>query len=212
MIAGCLNGGHGTTPGASTPAATDEENDQAHATDQDGGDDAAVGLPSCGIHGLRLDGEQALEDAFSGMPNLQADGESDAPGAEPSDDATDVDYKASESRHSQEVAAAGLDDLFRPADCPCFEDSDETSCDEDADLSGGGLMPGSIYVPGILHVMHNTALDMTKKMAWWPQFWVQLKNAEALLSNTGRMRVVLEKCIKGSPIRAYSWLVSRPCS
>ena len=50
------------------------------------------------------------------MPHLQADGESDAPGAEPSDDATDVDSKASEARHLQEVAEAGLDDLFRPAD------------------------------------------------------------------------------------------------
>eukprot|EP00969_Alexandrium_andersonii_P140818 6228480-Alexandrium_andersonii.AAC.1 len=36
---------------------------------------------------------------------------------------------------------------------------------------------------------------MTSKLTWWQPFYAQLKNAEALLTNADRMRVVVDKMI-----------------
>ncbi len=88
----------------------------------------------------------------------------------------------------------GLDGEPMDIDADGDAGSDTTS---DEELSG--LCPQCIYMPGLLHMTHNMIVDVTDKMAWWPQFWKHLKNIEGLFCNEDKMRLVTLRCITGGP-------------
>lgn len=74
-------------------------------------------------------------------------------------------------------------------------EADDTTSDED---DSPQFMSSALCIPGLMHISHNLAIDVMDKLAWFPNFWKQLKNIESLLCHPDRMRLVVEKCIVGS--------------
>jgi hypothetical protein len=68
--------------------------------------------------------------------------------------------------------------------------------DESRDTSH--LFPNCIYIPGMLHLMHNLSWDLTEAMDHWPEFYPQLKNAAAILCSPDLLRRLISECISGS--------------
>ena len=66
------------------------------------------------------------------------------------------------------------------------------------------LMPNCLPVPGVCHLSHNTAVSVTSRMSHWEEYWKQLKNTEALLTNADHMRLVIHRCVASGPHHAAS--------
>ena len=64
------------------------------------------------------------------------------------------------------------------------------------------LMPNCLPVPGVCHLSHNTAVSVTSRMSHWEEYWRELKNTEALLTNPDHMRVVIHRCVTSGPHHA----------
>ena len=91
-------------------------------------------------------------------------------------------------------------------------DSDtSTGTLEQESCGGPRFMPRALYVPGMLHVLHNLCWDVTESMSYWGTFWSQLKNAAALLAHPDMLRRLAATCIMGSRQEHARELFSKAC-
>eukprot|EP00971_Amphidinium_carterae_P255359 5069596-Amphidinium_carterae.2 len=94
-----------------------------------------------------------------------------------------------------------------------IEGSAKQSADELAALLsseiGPTFMPNALGVPGVCHLAHNTAKDVTKRMKCWPSYWEQLKVMEGDLTNADYMRAVIFESVEGGPYAASASLFKK---
>ncbi len=62
----------------------------------------------------------------------------------------------------------------------------------------GILLPFAIPIPGMLHIISNLLSDVDTGMTYWMNFWEQLDNLNALLSNQSRLEKFRATCINRS--------------
>ena len=62
----------------------------------------------------------------------------------------------------------------------------------------GILLPFAIPIPGMLHIISNLLSDVDSGMTYWANFWEQLDNLNALLSNQSRLEKFRATCINRS--------------
>ena len=62
----------------------------------------------------------------------------------------------------------------------------------------GILLPLAIPIPGMLHIISNLLSDVDTGMTYWMNFWEQLDNLNALLSNQSRLEKFRATCINRS--------------
>ena len=62
----------------------------------------------------------------------------------------------------------------------------------------GILLPFAIPIPGMLHIISNLLSDVDTGMTYWANFWEQLDNLNALLSNQSRLEKFRATCVNRS--------------
>eukprot|EP00971_Amphidinium_carterae_P008279 163430-Amphidinium_carterae.3 len=75
--------------------------------------------------------------------------------------------------------------------------------------AGPAFMPNGLGIPGVCHMAHNTAKDVTCRMRYWPTYWQQLKIVEGVLTNADYMRAVIHESIETGPYAASASLFKK---
>ena len=57
------------------------------------------------------------------------------------------------------------------------------------------IFPFAVAVPGMLHIVDNLLLEADTLMTAWEEWWGQLKNINALLSNQLRLNKFCARCL-----------------
>ena len=90
-----------------------------------------------------------------------------------------------------------LDDGVHPAG-PRPEPSQDQRPPVPEAPKGKEYMPNSLTISGLMHQMDNQNNDSNKAMDYWPQFWMELKNLEAMLRSSDRRQSCVVTCIRPS--------------
>jgi hypothetical protein len=62
------------------------------------------------------------------------------------------------------------------------------------------LLPNSLMLPGMLHIIFNLAEELDASLPYWETFWKQLKMLELLLSHRDRMGTFIHYCLNGTEL------------
>ena len=69
----------------------------------------------------------------------------------------------------------------------------------------------SIYVPGLLHIIHNATADLQSVLAHWPAYVRQLKAVAKMLSKRKYRDRLIETCFRDEPQSAYVHDIEQYC-
>lgn len=77
----------------------------------------------------------------------------------------------------------------------------------DYDIGGDDVfeidLTPSVYIAGVLHVIHNIAAGLPEVLPWWKTFILQLTHVTRLLTNKFSRDRLLETCFTNLPARAH---------
>ena len=73
------------------------------------------------------------------------------------------------------------------------------------------FLPNALSIYGLQHAIFNLNKDTHTCLQYWPEFWPQIKNFEAVLAKNqgGRRRRFSWTCVMGSPLETHTYKLER---
>ena len=85
---------------------------------------------------------------------------------------------------------------------------EEVTAQQPEDVNDFALEPGdetyvdfrrSVYIPGVLHIIHNISMSLSVVLSFWPSFLPQLKEVARMLKRKSAKTRLLERCFNRPP-------------